>query len=171
MLVEMKEKKSRLIRQTSNTIRKMIRSCLKEEKASHVKDCHTCVHVYMCMSLLVCSVCLTVHTCVHACACITRTCISVWTHTHVSMYVCACMCIFHAHVYLCGYTHTCLCMCVYLHMCAFIRVHLRVCVALLTEKCVRAEALRQEDVVGCKGPVCWAGSEGTNGRGGLEAGL
>ena len=32
MLVEMKEKKSRLIRQINNTIRKMIRSCLKEEK-------------------------------------------------------------------------------------------------------------------------------------------
>ena len=72
------------------------------------------------------------------------------THTHVSMYVCACTCIFHAHVYLCGYTHTCLCMCMYLHMCAFIRVRLHVCVALLTEKCVRAEALRQEDMVGCK---------------------
>ena len=41
-------------------------------------------------------------------------------------------------------------MCVYLHMCASIHVHLHVCVALLREKCVWAEALRQEDVVGCK---------------------
>ena len=47
-------------------------------------------------------------------------------------------------------------------MCAFIRVHANVCVALLTERCGRAEALRQEDMVGC-GPedLCaGGGSEG-----------
>ena len=91
-----------------------------------MKDGHTCVHMYMCMSLLVCSVCLSVHTCVHACACLPCTCVSAWIHTYMSLYVCVS-------------SHVCI------HTCAL------ACVCcILREKCVWAEALRQEDVVGCK---------------------
>lgn len=138
MLVEMKEKSIQINQTNKQYNQKNDQGLPKRgEGASHVEGSHTRVPVCVCVFL--CVPCVSVHTFVHARVCLTCKCVSLWMHAYMSMYVC-----------------------ISSHVCAFIRVHANVCVALLTEKCGREEALRQEDMAAC-GPedLCaGGGSEG-----------